>query len=244
MGETLDALQRLQAVELKLAAIRRKREAKQRRIDVHKRKLQEIDQRLQENEKRKRDIQVQIDALNLDVAAKEDKVRKHREALNSAKTNKEYSSILAAMNTEKADAAKVESRIIELLDQIQKFDDAASQIDAERAALADKLKQAEAALAESDQASSEDRARLQSQRDAVSEGIGPGVLACFERVADRHDGEALASVTKIHPKRDEYICEGCNLKVTLEVINSLQTRDDIQLCPVCGRILYLETIPT
>jgi predicted nucleic acid-binding Zn-ribbon protein len=44
----------------------------------------------------------------------------------------------------------------------------------------------------------------------------------------------------MHPKRDEYLCSGCNMKVTLEVINALQTRDELQTCKVCGRILYWE----
>ena len=51
----------------------------------------------------------------------------------------------------------------------------------------------------------------------------------------------MAAVSRLRPKRDDYTCEGCNMGVTLEIVNSLQTRDEIQLCGVCRRILYLET---
>ncbi len=35
-------------------------------------------------------------------------------------------------------------------------------------------------------------------------------------------------------------CGGCNMKVALEIINALQSRDEIQTCSACGRLLYLE----
>ena len=54
----------------------------------------------------------------------------------------------------------------------------------------------------------------------------------------------MVPVHKLHPKREEYMCGGCNLKVTLEIVNSLQTRDEIQVCKVCGRILFIETPQT
>ena len=80
---------------------------------------------------------------------------------------------------------------------------------------------------------------LSAQREAASEDVSPTARTTFMRVAERHDGEALASVVKLHPKRDEYSCSGCNLMVTLEVVNLLATRDDLQICKACGRILYV-----
>jgi predicted nucleic acid-binding Zn-ribbon protein len=62
----------------------------------------------------------------------------------------------------------------------------------------------------------------------------------FERACERHDGEALALIQKAHPKRAEYTCTGCHMSVTLETINALQTKDEVQLCQHCQRILYLE----
>ena len=53
----------------------------------------------------------------------------------------------------------------------------------------------------------------------------------------------MAPVTKLHPKREEYACTGCNLNVTLEVVNVLHKGDELQLCSSCGRVLYLETEP-
>ena len=51
----------------------------------------------------------------------------------------------------------------------------------------------------------------------------------------------MAAVTRMHPRREHFICSGCKINVTLDVVNSLQTRDEVQLCPSCGRILYFPT---
>ena len=85
---------------------------------------------------------------------------------------------------------------------------------------------------------------LQARRDECAIDVPPTALAIFNRVAEHHDGQALAPVVKLHPKRDEYVCSGCNMKLTLEVINALRSRDEVQECKVCGRILHIETPAT
>ena len=62
----------------------------------------------------------------------------------------------------------------------------------------------------------------------------------FERVAEYHEGDAMANVIKPHPKSDEFICGGCHMTITTELVNALMSRDDLQMCNNCGRILYLD----
>ncbi len=52
----------------------------------------------------------------------------------------------------------------------------------------------------------------------------------------------MAQVLKSHPKREEYICDGCNMSIPVEAVNSLMTKDELQQCQICGRILYLENM--
>ena len=240
MGETLESLRRLQDVELQLAAIRRKREAKTRRIASHQRKAKQADEKLEAHRRKAVERQVRLDALTLDVSAREEAINKHREALNKAKTNKEYGAILAAMNMEKADTAKIESQVLELMDEVQKVQDEAAEIESDKAKLADHVAAAERTLQEFDEESRDKLMELEAKREESAARIAPATLMSFTRVAERHEGEAMAPVNKLHPKREEYMCEGCNMKVTLEIVSSLQSRDDIQLCNSCGRILYLD----
>ncbi len=241
MGETLEALHRLQTIELQLAEIRRPREAKARRVEYHQRQAGKADQQLQGNQLAARELQIRLDALQLDATAREDSISSHRQALNKAKTNREYAAILTAMNTEKADNAKLETKILQLMEEVQTHKDEAGTTELEKNRLLDDVARAEETLRAYDRESKERRDDLQAKRDECATTIAPSALAAFNRVAEYHEGEAMVPISKLHPKRDEYVCSGCNMQVALEVVNSLQMRDEIQVCMVCGRILYLET---
>ncbi len=240
MGETLDALQRLQAVELKTTAIRRAIESKVRLVEIKRRNLRRAEEKLRENQLAARERQMKLDALNLDIAVREESVQKHREALNRAKTNKEYSAILAAMNTEKADNARQEGDALKWMEDVQTLTNTHAEIEAERNKLAEEVAAADSAAAAYEQECRGELDQLQATRNEFAAKIAAGALSVFERVAERHEGEALAAVVKPFPKREEYSCSGCNLKVPIEVVNALRTRDELQLCKTCGRILFLE----
>lgn len=243
MGEVLEALQRLQEIELQLAEIRRDRDSKVRRVELHARRVRVANEEILTCQNTIRTRQVRLDALQLDVTARETEINKHRQALNQAKTNKEYAAILAAMNTEKADNSKFETEILRLMDEIQKFTDQVSDLQDKKSKLAEEHTRAEKAVAAFDAEHKVEYDELGCRRTKCGNALDPLVLAMFNRVAEHHDGEALAMVDKLHPRRDDYICCGCNLKITLEVVNALQTRDEVQLCKVCGRILFLD-VPT
>ena len=240
MGRTLEALHSLQVVELQLARLRQERETKARRVQIHQRRVRKAEEKLQGSQALILQRQKQLDALQLEIAAREEVVDKHRQGLNRAKTNKEYAAILTAMNTEKADNAKLENDVIKLMDEIQALSDGTTGIEAERTKVLEDVARAEEELRAFEERSREQQDELQSKRDECAERLEPSTLISFNRVAKHHDGEAMAPVQKLHPKRDEYVCSGCHMKVALEVVNALQTRDEIQICKVCGRIHYLE----
>ena len=244
MGSILEALHRLQSIESQLAALRQRREAKARQIEIQKRNVDRAERNRQEDHRKYLEQQTRLDMLTLDVTARQAAIDKHRQALSRAKTNREYAAILTAMNTEKADTAKIENEILRLMETTQALKDEETGIQAEQARFQAQVAEAEETLRRLDEQSKKERERLTLDRDACADTIPPLALASFNRVAEHHDGEALAAVDKLSPKGEEYICSGCNMKVTLEVINTLRSRDEVQTCNVCGRLLFLRTDQT
>jgi predicted nucleic acid-binding Zn-ribbon protein len=236
----LSELRRLQDVEMQLVAIRRNREGKSRRVDAQQNKVRQIDVRIDENRRSARAQQVKIDELSLDVASREDSVDKHRQALNKAKTNKEYAAILTAMNTEKADSSKVETEVLQLMEELTRIKSEGAGLEAERERLLGEVAGAQRVLAEFDAQSKAELDRLAAEKSKIAAGVEPASLLIFDRAAQRHEGEAMASVTKLRAKGDEWACGGCNLKITLDMVNALATRDEVRLCGACGRILFIE----
>jgi predicted nucleic acid-binding Zn-ribbon protein len=243
MSTTLEALHQLQEIETQLAAIRRRRESKVKRIESLNRQVNAAVQRIEAHERTVLEKRMQQDGLSLEVAAHDDAIAHQRDALGKAKSNKAYAEILTAMNTTKADHSKLESGILQLMEEIEVLKAEGKTFAQERTELTEKVKTAEEQLRIYDEDHREDRERLESSRDSCAANIPNSALAMFSRVAARHDGEAMASVFKLHPKRHEYACNGCNMQVTLEVVNSLHKADDMQLCSSCGRVLYLEETP-
>ena len=243
MGEMLEELQRLQVVELKLAAIRQQRSAKERKIHQHKRRIKLIEEKLENHNRSTREMQIRIDALSLDVNSREEVINRHRQALTKAKTNKEYAAILSAMNTEKADNTKIENQILQHMEEIQTLKDEGAKIEKERDKLSHESQNAESGLRKFESQSQKEQDEYQSQWEQHADRIEARALSAFNRVAHRHDGEALAAVIKPYTKRDDYVCSGCHMNISLEVVNALQTRDEIQWCGACGRILYIESSP-
>ena len=241
MGETIQSLHRLQTVERQLATIRRNRETKSKRVESLQKQIRLTEERTRQFQMQMREQQMKIDAVMLDVTSREESVAKHREGLNKAKTNKEYGAILAAMNTEKADNSKLETTIVQHVDELAKIKAEADKVEEERSKLQASLAAAQKALAEYDQSVQAEREGLLATREDHAKAVNPLTLQSFLRVAEHHDGEAMAAISKIHPKREEYMCGGCNIAVTLDMVNSVKTRDEIMLCRSCGRILYAET---
>jgi predicted nucleic acid-binding Zn-ribbon protein len=141
---------------------------------------------------------------------------------------------------QKADTSKLEKEGLTALNKVdevrQQVNEAEKRVEAEQGRLRE-VQAEQAAIINDTKTLLE---QLEAQRAEAAEGISSQVLQLFERVAEHHDGQAMARVIQSHPKREEYICEGCNMSITLETVNALRTRDDVQQCTVCGRLLYLD----
>lgn len=241
MPGMIEALHRLQDIEKELAVIRREEDARRQRIEQSQRQVLQIERQIADLLNQKRQLQIAADAIELDMKAREATIAKHREALTQAKSTREYSAILTTINTEKADCSKIESSALEQMTKLDGLKNRIGELEAERQARVERFQRNETSLAEYQRQVFEERQRLEGLKREAATGLSATSLQTFERVAQHHDGEAMAEVTKMNPRRDEYCCGGCNMKISLEVVNALQTKDELQFCQVCGRVLFLPT---
>jgi uncharacterized protein len=240
MGATLDALCRLQEVELQIAEIQKKIDRKQGVLKRQEQRIADHEAKIRAWQAAIRTDQMEADRLDLDVKGNEAQIAKLRQALNTAKTNKEYSAILTQLNTTKADSSKVEEKVLAFFKQIEGKRKELAGIQEEREKELVKLEEAKAALKEAEDKSRDKLTQLGRDRDTAASAVPGKALDTFNRVARKLEGEAMAQVIRTHPKREEYACEGCNMSITIEQVNNILSRDDAVLCNSCGRILYYE----
>ena len=239
MGELIRALQRLQEIELELARLRRREERKTRQIRTAERAIRRLDEEVTELRVECIRQQKDLDHLDRDVKSRDASILKHREELLRARTNKDYSAILTAINMEKADSAKIEKLAVEKLGGLESIQEQVNVRTQEQAEVRNRLEAARQDVEEFRVQTADQRTSLQQERDAAADALPPSAMATFTRVAERHDGEALAEIIRLHPKREEYACAGCNMQVPLDSVNTVRLQDEIRLCPSCGRILCL-----
>ncbi len=237
--QSLAALHRLQAVESKLRGLKDQLRRRERQLHQHRVRVRQLEDQLISRQEEIKQRKTQSAQLELDFKTNEVNINKLRAQLNAAKNNKEYSAILTQLNTERADNSKLEERILEELTAVDQIKSALGDMEKNLESQRRELETEENECREYKQALQVQIDQLESERTSVAQEVPPTDLAIFQRVAEAHEGEAMAKIIK--PSRDqEFICDGCNMSIPMEKVNSLLTRDELQLCNICGRILYLE----
>jgi len=240
MNPLLTALHRLQEVESQLVRLRNERSRLETAVRAAERRLAEVDHQIAAKADEIREQQLRAQRLESEVRAREEQIAKLRQQLNTTRTSREYAAILTQINTEKADTSKIEEQAIQALQEIDKLKEEVQQIKQQKAQLQTRLQQAKQRLQEFLEQTAPQWQELEQRKEELARDLPHEVLELFERVAEHYEGEALARVVRTHPKRDEFVCDGCHMSITMEQVNALMTRDEIQTCHSCGRILYLD----
>ena len=243
MGPILSSLVTLQGVEGEL----RKTQKNLKKIQQVVLRQQHLITQLQNALIAKRNeiklTRMQHDRLELELRTREDEITKSRIVLNQARTNKDYSAILTRINTQKADKSKLEDQILSLMGQIDTDQSALREIETKINVEQQKLDELERQSQEKQQAAQKSLDDLLKQRQEASIHVPGEQRDLFERLAERYDGEVLAQVERSENRRSEQTCGGCFMSIPLEIVNALMSRDDVQVCANCGRILVLDMNP-
>lgn len=243
MGPILGSLVNLQSIERSLRKVRQRRKKSKQTVLFQERQIEQLKASLDAKREEIKLTRLQFSRLELELQGKEADISKMRVALNTAKTNKDYSVILTRINTDKADKAKLEDQILGLMTQIEADQSSCQEIEVGIVTEQQRLEEIRAEARQKASVIQAELDALESQRSEATKQVPPKELTQFERLAVRFDGEVLAEVSKRNGPRGDSTCGGCYMKVTLEVVNSLMTKDEALACNNCGRILVLDANP-
>ena len=239
MGSLLNGLVRLQAVENRLRAAKAKLVRCKRSVIVQENKIKTEQTALDAKKQEIKLTRMQCDRLELELRTREQEIAKFRAALNTAKTNKEYATLLTQLNTTKADNSKIETQVLDLMKDVEADEAQCGGIEAhidEQKQQLDKIRRDSEAAAVKLQAEAD---QILAEWTEVAKSIPAEVLDIFKRVAENYDGQAVVEISERESKPTGYSCGGCYMGITTESVNLLSTRDEIIRCPNCTRILVL-----
>jgi hypothetical protein len=236
----LNALVKLQSVENNLRAAKAKLARCRRNVIIKENQLRTLQNTLEAKKEEIQLTRIQVDRLELEVKTTDETLAKYRAALNLAKSNKEYASLLTELNTTKADSSKVESQTLELMKNVEVDQAQCSQIQEEIEKEKNELNEIRKQTEELAKKFEAEIATVEQQWQAAAKDVQADALKTFKRVAETYDGEAIAEI-EVHDSRSGiYTCGGCFMSLTTETANTLLSRDEIIRCPNCTRILYFK----
>lgn len=240
MGPLLSALVQLQSIELDLTNLRRRKRAKNNAVNAQQTKIDKHNEELKFVRENSMDHRKRSDELELELRSSEEHVEKLKIDLNTAKTNKEYATLLTQINSLRADNAKLEDEGLKVIAEIDAVKQQATELETliadEEKKLTAVQESSEGEIAKLDSMISD----LQVRRNEAAGKIPPKSLAVFERIASQYDGEAMAQVEVSGRKSPyTYSCGGCYMSLNAEHANALKSHDAIRQCDNCQRILYM-----
>jgi len=240
MGPVLRGLIKLQRVENRLRAVQNKLARCLRSVLFQENQLRTLQSNLETKQQEIKLTRIQTDRLELELRSQDEHIAKLRAALNTARTNKEYSAILTELNMSKADDSKLESQVLELMKNVEtdqaQCQEIQKQIDEQNAQLEQIRTEAEGKAAELQK----EIDVIRKEWDLFAQKITSEAMSIFKRVAETYDGEAMAQVEQTDENVVSFSCGGCFMGLPTEVVNILSNKDEILRCSNCTRILYLK----
>ena len=237
----IDNLLTLYNVDRQVRSLRSQVESAQIYLNVQKKQMDEITVEQAENEQQQMQRKANIANTETETGSIDTRIDHLRDELKQAVNDKQYSALLAEVNTLKERRSAFEDELLGEMSALEELEAAAAEINEREQEREKVMKVAEKELKTRESEIADQLTELETERDAAAVVIPEDVLADFDEIADDYEGESMAAIEIIDQKRREYSCTSCSLHLPLETVSVLMgNKDTIVKCGQCDRILYLE----
>lgn len=172
--------------------------------------------------------------LELELAKAEEEVSKANANLLTAKTNQEYSLLVAEIARKREEKGKVEETIIAHYDVIKQGEVQVGEWEGRVKEAQDEFKAFEDRAHNEMAEHQKEMTALDERREQVRRAIDPEVLKIYDRTFKAH-GEAVCPVI-------DNICQGCFSSMTPNDRSRLISGRELVTCRSCQRIVYLPEV--
>ncbi|OHB27975.1 MAG: hypothetical protein A2X84_12065 [Desulfuromonadaceae bacterium GWC2_58_13] len=192
-------------------------------------------------------VQAMVDSLTAEVAKlqadrkelaaaleqEEQNVKKAEGRLSAIKTQKEYVAVLKEIDTAKKLNKDLQDRIQAKNGEIDGLNREREEKAAALAALNEKVSGRLGEIGSVLAGYDEESASKTGQRDGLLDQLPVPLRKRYQLLFDRRGGVAVVEARNGN-------CSGCNMQLPPQLFNSLYTLQEIQSCPHCNRLLYVQ----
>ncbi len=228
---TAETLRTLHRLHQQLRDLRERLARGPRLVEAYAARVEKLRQELDQAKAKARSLRMTIDDKQLQLKSREEAVNRRKQQLREAKSNKEFQAL-----KEQIAADEVTNSVLadEILEAMERLDQANLEVKAAEEALAKGTHEAEKTRREIEQQNpliEADLARLSAELRQTEQDLPADFREVYDRLIRSKGSDGLA------PIRGEF-CAGCNQHVPLNMINALRLSRPV-FCRACGRLLYL-----
>ena len=230
VAENLISLWAIQRLDSELDTLRGKVAEIPRKIEGLNLAVSDEKQQLEETRKHIRDLKVGYKEMEIDVKEADEKINAKSAQIYSAKTNEMYKAFIKEIDALRAGKNKVEERMIEIMEDLEKSEAKVKLLEKETVNIedetTDRVKTLERELGELKQAvetRETDRRQLIATMDSQ-------MVRVYERIRLSKKGVAVVSVANNR-------CNGCINPLPPQLMLEVGKKDRLYFCEHCGRIL-------
>ncbi len=233
MHEKMNLLRELQEIDQELAeiiAIRTRHESELQGLTADKERIQAMVDELsaQLDELQKEEAQLQQELLG-----EKDQIEKVEARLPEIQTQKEYVAVLKEIDMAKKASIETLAKTAEKEKEIAELQADLDEKQTELAAISEKSEARQAEVTELLKENDGKAEARQSTRDSLAKDLPKPLLRKYQQIFARRGGLAVTRVA-------DGACLGCNMQLPPQQYNQLHRGTELQSCPHCNRLLYME----
>jgi hypothetical protein len=234
MNAELQRLQELQVLDSRIAGLERKLETIPARIQALRGDLAQTRAGVDAVRAKLDQIRKETRSKEKDLEYQQSQRKKCEAKLYEVKTNKEYSAVLAEIETLKVDKGRMEEEILALMELQERLGRDIGEAEARLQRLDAETRVQEAAATEELHALEADLAVARAERDSLAREVPRDSLAQYARLLKGRGGLAVALVGA------NGLCSGCRMTLTPQRFQEVRQSSQILFCESCGRILFYQ----
>lgn len=232
MNNELKLLLELQEMDKAIDVIHAQLEGMPRLIEEKRDLIRQAKTQAEEQKNLLTALQVRRKEKEVDIASRDEKIKKHEGELNSLKSNESYRAMLSEIETLRSQKSAIEDEILNLMVET---DQAAAELknleaqgkkiesgyEAEIRDIEGRIGNVQAALSQEE-----------GKRSQFLHQLPKDLLSSYEYIRERKKGIAIVTISG-------ECCNGCNQTLTPNTINQARKGKELVRCDSCSRILYV-----
>lgn len=170
--------------------------------------------------------------LEKEILVVKDKIKKYKDQMSKATTNKEYQGFMAEIKYEEDNISTLEEKVIEKMVESDEIENEIRENEEEYKKISQEYNQKITDLKQSLESNEAVLEETRKKRDSARVDIPSKLLGSYDNIAaKKYDGKAVSLV-------ESDFCGVCNVTIRPQHLNELLSSKEISMCESCGRILY------